>query len=122
VESGGPSIGEVGECDMESRHLQYCSPRLCRLRTDGLAPREQVLNVPIACRRYGPDKPSSMSSIEGVFTPTTSIAILGEKLGTDLQIGQSVCYGLCRESFFSGAVTLSIAVVDFAKGCYVLTA
>jgi hypothetical protein len=87
-----------------------------------VGPREQVLNVPIACRRYGPDKPSSMSSIEGVFTPTTSIAILGEKLGTDLQIGQSVCYGLCRESFFSGAVTLSIAVVDFAKGCYVLTA
>jgi hypothetical protein len=23
---------------VESRHLQGCSPRLCRLRTDGLAP------------------------------------------------------------------------------------
>jgi hypothetical protein len=36
--NGGPSIGKVGECDVESRHLQGCSPHLCRLMTDGLAP------------------------------------------------------------------------------------
>jgi hypothetical protein len=36
VESGGSSIGKVGECDMASRHLQGCSPHLCRLRIDGL--------------------------------------------------------------------------------------
>jgi hypothetical protein len=33
-----PSVGKVGECDVESRHHQGCSPYLCRLRTDGLAP------------------------------------------------------------------------------------
>jgi hypothetical protein len=38
MESGGPSVGKVGECDVESRHLQGCSPHLCWLRTDGLAP------------------------------------------------------------------------------------
>jgi hypothetical protein len=38
VESGGPSVANVEECDVESRHLQGCSPRLCQLRTDGLAP------------------------------------------------------------------------------------
>jgi hypothetical protein len=36
VESGGPSVGKVGECDVESRHLKGCSPRLYRLRTNGL--------------------------------------------------------------------------------------
>jgi hypothetical protein len=30
-------VGKVGEWFVESRHLQGCSPRLCRLRTDGLA-------------------------------------------------------------------------------------
>jgi hypothetical protein len=50
------------------------------------------------------------------------MAILGEKLGTDLRIGQSACCGLCQEAFFWGAVALHIAVDDFTKGCYVLTA
>jgi hypothetical protein len=83
--------------------------------------REQVLNVPIVCRRYEPGKSSSLPSIEGGFTLTASMAVLGEKLGMNLRIGQPTCYGLCREPFFSGAVTLSIAVDDFVKGCYVLT-
>jgi hypothetical protein len=38
MERGGPSVGKVGECDVTSRHLQGCSPCLCRLRADGLAP------------------------------------------------------------------------------------
>jgi hypothetical protein len=37
-ESGGLLVGKGGESDVESRHLQSCSPRLCQLRTDGLAP------------------------------------------------------------------------------------
>jgi hypothetical protein len=36
--NGGLSIGKDGECDVESWHLQGSSPRLCWLRTDGLAP------------------------------------------------------------------------------------
>jgi hypothetical protein len=37
-ESGGPSVGKGGECDVERWHLQGCSLRLCRLRTEGLVP------------------------------------------------------------------------------------
>jgi hypothetical protein len=48
-----------------------------------VGPRKQVLNVLIACRRYGSSKPSSLPSTEVDFTPTASMAILGEKLGTD---------------------------------------
>jgi hypothetical protein len=42
-----------------------------------------------------------------------------EKLGTDPWIGQPTQCGLCREPFFSGAVTLSITIDDFVKGCHV---
>jgi hypothetical protein len=38
VESGRLSIGKGGESDVESRDLQGCIIRLCRLRTDGLVP------------------------------------------------------------------------------------
>jgi hypothetical protein len=43
----------------------------------------------------------------------------GEKLGTDLQIGQPTRWGLCREPFLLEAVALSIAVDDFTKGCHI---
>jgi hypothetical protein len=33
-----PLVGKVGEWYMKSWHLQGCSPRLCQLRTDWLAP------------------------------------------------------------------------------------
>jgi hypothetical protein len=36
-ESGGLRIGKGGQGDVENRHLQGCSPRLCQLRADGLA-------------------------------------------------------------------------------------
>jgi hypothetical protein len=35
---GRQPVGNVGEWCVESRHLQGCSPHLCRLRTDGLSP------------------------------------------------------------------------------------
>jgi hypothetical protein len=87
----------------------------------GVGTHDQVLNVPITCRRYGFGKISSLLSMDGGFTPTASMAVLGEKLGTDPWIGQPTCCELGRESFFSGAVALSIAVDDIAKGCYALT-
>jgi hypothetical protein len=92
------------------------------VKNQWVTPHEQVLNVPIACQRYEPGKPSSLPSIEGGITPTASMAVLGQKLGTDPRIGQPTCCGLCRELFFSGVVALSIAIDDFIKGCYALTA
>jgi hypothetical protein len=70
---------------------------------------------------YEPSKSSSLMSIEGDFTLTASMAGSGEKLGTNPWIGQPSCCGLCRESFFSGAVDLSIDVDDFMKSCYTWT-
>jgi hypothetical protein len=37
-ESEGLLVGKGEKSDVESRHLQGCSPNLCRLRTDGLTP------------------------------------------------------------------------------------
>jgi hypothetical protein len=86
-----------------------------------VGPCEQVLNVPIACRWYRTGKPSSLSSTKGGPTPTSSMTALREKLGTDSQIGQLACCGLCWELFFLGVVTLSVTVDNFMKGCYALT-
>jgi hypothetical protein len=56
------------------------------------------------------------------FAATASIAVPGEKLGTNAWIGQPVCYGLCQKPFFSGAVALLNSVDDYVKDCYALTA
>jgi hypothetical protein len=56
------------------------------------------------------------------FAPTTSMVVLGEKLGTDPQIGQPTCCELCREPFFSVVVALLNSVDDYMKGCYALNA
>jgi hypothetical protein len=37
-ESGGASVGKGGESDVESQHLQGCSPCMCQLRIYGLVP------------------------------------------------------------------------------------
>jgi hypothetical protein len=87
-----------------------------------VGPHEQVLNIPIVCWRYESSKPSILPSIEDGFTLTASMAGSGEKLGTDSRIGQPSYCGLCRVPFFSRAVALSIAIDDFMKSCYVLTA
>jgi hypothetical protein len=52
---------------------------------------------------YGSSKPSSLTSTEGGFTPTTSMVGLGKKLDTYPRINQSACYGLGREPFFLGS-------------------
>jgi hypothetical protein len=70
---------------------------------------------------YVRSKPSSQLSIETWLFPTTSLAVVGEKLGTDLWIDQPACCGFCQEPFFSGAVDLFKSVDDCAKGCYALT-
>jgi hypothetical protein len=83
---------------------------------------DQVLNVPIRYLCYGPNKPSTPPSVEGGFTPIASMVGLGEKLGTDPQIGQPSCWKLGREPFLLGTVALLIVVDDFAKGFNTQTA
>jgi hypothetical protein len=114
-------VEKVRERVMESRHLQDCSPRLCRLRTDGLTPVIKYWTYRSHVDVYVPSKPSSHHQQILGFAPTASMVGSREKLGTDPQIGQSVCCGLCWEPFFSRAVALLNSVDDFVKGCYMWT-
>jgi hypothetical protein len=59
-----PLVGKVGECDVKSRHLQGCSPRLCRLRLVGWPPRASIERTG-RILVYGPSKPSNRLSTEG---------------------------------------------------------
>jgi hypothetical protein len=45
-----------------------------------VGPREQVLNVPIACGVYGPIKSSSLLSIGAWRKRNALVVVLGEKL------------------------------------------
>jgi hypothetical protein len=58
-----PPIGKVREWYVESWHHQVCSPRLCRLRTDGLAPASKYWTYRSHASVYGSSKPSSLLSI-----------------------------------------------------------
>jgi hypothetical protein len=86
-----------------------------------LTPASKFLTYRSHAGVYGPSKPSSQLSIEALLFPTASLAVVGEKLGTDPWIGQLACCGLCREPFFSGVVDLFKSVDDCAKDCYMLT-
>jgi hypothetical protein len=65
--------------------------------------------------------PSSWLSTGAWLFPTASLAVLGEKLGTDPHTGQPVCCGLGWEPFFSRAVDLFKSIDNDVKGCYVWT-
>jgi hypothetical protein len=44
-----PSVGKVGECDVESLHLQGCNPPYVSIKDRWVGPRKEALNEPIAC-------------------------------------------------------------------------
>jgi hypothetical protein len=73
-----PSVGKVGEWYVESQHLQGCSPSLCQLRTDGLAPRVSIERT-YRMLVYGFSRPSSLPSIDDGFTPTASMVASGRE-------------------------------------------
>jgi hypothetical protein len=83
------------------------------IKDRSVGPREQVLNV-------GPVSLVVGCQQELTF-PHCSLAVVGEKLGTDPRIGRPSCCGLCQEPFFSGAVDLFKSVDDCMKGCYMWT-
>jgi hypothetical protein len=88
----------------------------------GVGTHEQVLNISITCQRYGSGNPSSWLSTEAYLFHIASLAVMGDKMGTDPRTGQSACYGFSQEPFFSKTVDLFKSVDDYAKGCYALTA
>jgi hypothetical protein len=112
-ESGGPSVGMGAECDVESQHLQGCSPCLCRWRTDGLAPASKYWTYWSNAKDMGLVNWCSMF-VNRCFTfITISMTVWEEKLG-----GQHANYwagvlGIVSGAFFSVAVR-------FVRLCWVI--
>jgi hypothetical protein len=100
---------------VKNRHIQGYSPRLCRLRTDGLAPREQVLNVLITCWRYGPSK--SMYPIHQQMLGLSALLqwLCWERNWDRSRRPHSRAERGSREHFFSGAVHPSNSVDSVPK-------
>jgi hypothetical protein len=103
-----------GECCGYSEVFYVVAPPVL-VKDRWVSTREQVLNVSITYRWYGLGKPSSLLLIDVLAFSTGSLVGSREKLGTDLRIGQPACCRLCRELFFSGAVTLSNSIDDSWK-------
>jgi hypothetical protein len=70
---------------------------------------------------YGPSKPSSLSSIKTWLTPTASLAVRGEKLGGDLQIGSRCARDVVGNPYFSGAVGSVQICRWLMNDCYMWT-
>jgi hypothetical protein len=75
-----PSVGKVGEWFVKSQHLQDYSPRLCQLRTDGLARVSKYWTYWSYADDMDPVCLVACSSIEVRLKRTTSMVMLGEKL------------------------------------------
>jgi hypothetical protein len=115
--------GKGGESVVAILRFLCSNIRLCRLRTEWLAPVSKYWTYRSHTGVYRPSKPISLPSIDGGFTLTDSRLSwernwVRTQLGTDPQISQPMCCGLYREPFFSGAVALSIVVDDFMNVCH----
>jgi hypothetical protein len=118
--SGDSWLGRSGSAYVASRHLQGCSPRLCRLRTVQLAPASKYWTYRSHAGDMGPVSLVVDCQHELTF-PHSSLVVVEEKLGMNPWIEWPSCCRLCREPFFSGAVELFKSVDDCMKGCYMLT-
>jgi hypothetical protein len=70
-----------GGAHVEIRHLQGCSPHLCRLRTEGWYPRASIECTDRMLVFMGPVNQCSLLSTDVWLKPTASMAVGGEKLG-----------------------------------------
>jgi hypothetical protein len=104
----------------KSIHLRLLPP-LMSVNDRWVGPREKVLNVPIACWYMGP------VSLVACWWQLCGFlhcfyGYEGERnwMGTRRSVSRRAG-DVVRNSFFSGAVTLSNSVNDFAKDCYMWT-
>jgi hypothetical protein len=75
-----PLVGKVGEWYLAGWLLQGCSPYLCLLRTDGLAPASQYWMYRSHPGDMGPVSLVVCSSTDVWLKCTASMIVLGEKL------------------------------------------
>jgi hypothetical protein len=91
-ESEGPWIGKGGESDVVNRHLQCCSPRLFRLRTDGLAPASMYWTYGSHAGDMCPVNRCSLLPTDAWLFPTASMDVVRKKLVTDPWIGMEALF------------------------------
>jgi hypothetical protein len=92
----------------------FCgSPRLCRLRTEGLVPVSKYWTYRSHAGVSGPSKPSSWSSTEAWLKSTASLA------GLRRNWVQMACYGLCQEPFLSRVMGSIQIYWRLMNGCHV---
>jgi hypothetical protein len=84
----------------------------------GVGTLEQVLNIPIACRWYGPSKPGSMPSTSVWLKRTASMTVLGEKLRRVPWTTQP-SWEVEPEALFLGTSASVQPYWWLAKGCHV---
>jgi hypothetical protein len=88
---------------MQSRHLQGCSTRLCRLRTDGLTPMSKYWAYRSHAGVYGPSKSSNLSSTESGFTPHCFNVWLGREIGYEPMNRSAVVLWIVSGALFLGS-------------------
>jgi hypothetical protein len=108
------SEGKGGESAVAIPRFSMWWPPPMSVKDRGVGTRKQVLNVPIACRCCGPDKPSSLRSID-VWLSLLLQWLCWERNWVAAQPG----WGLCLEPFFSGAVGFVQRCWWLTKGCHV---
>jgi hypothetical protein len=84
----------------------------------GVGTHEQVLNVPIACRWYGPSKPSSLLSTDVWLKRTASMAVLGKKMRRVLRTTQPGWEVESGALFLRSSESVQLYWVS-VKGCHV---
>jgi uncharacterized membrane protein YqaE (UPF0057 family) len=106
-----------GECFGYSRVFYVVAPPVS-VKDRGVGTREQVLNVLIACRCYGPSKPNNLLSTDVWLSLLLQCLCWERNWVADLRITQPG-YGLCWEPFFSEAVGSIQRCWWLVKGCHV---
>jgi hypothetical protein len=119
VKSRGPSVEKVGKCDVVSRHLQDCSPRLCLLRNDRLTPVSKYWIY-----RWHAGVMGSVNWCSLLLTCAWLLLLLRwlsweKNWVVDMWISQPACWGLYQEPFFSKAIWFIQCCWWLAKGCHV---
>jgi hypothetical protein len=113
-----PSEGKGGESAVAILRFSMWYPLPASIKDRVVGTREQVLNVPIACRWYGPGKPSNLMSTDVWLSLLLQWLCWERNYVVKLWITQP-SWGLCREPFFSGLVGSVQRCWGLVKGCHV---
>jgi hypothetical protein len=118
VESEWPLIRKVGEWDVASWHLQGCSPRLYRLRTNWLTPTSKYWMYWSHAGDMGPVSLVGCSSTDVWLKRTASVVVLGEKVKGVLRATQLGWEVESEALFLTSSESIQLCWIG-VKGCHI---